>query len=259
VFSLGSSSTIALGAADAGSTAGATLGAGRTYLAPNDEPTACGQAWSVFDLSGNAPVFQDRFDPVFGGGFCHAVSVARLLTVPDGSFVVSVNVDCGAAAPAPGYVVLRVSASGVVAGSYVYNPGVAGPTQPAVLAALVNGSVVTIRNDPPNTVFELWALDDSAPSATARVPGLYLYRPTPARLGSNVQPGGDGSFSVLLSNAALGDVVLHVGPGLKPRFIYRYPRVVNVGGISTLISDPALGNVYYVDPTNNDIVALKRF
>jgi len=259
VFSLGSSSTLALGAADAGSTVGAILGAGRTYLAPNDEPSACGQAWSVFDLSGNAPVFQDRFDPAFGGGLCHAVSVARLLAVLDGSFVVSVNVDCGATAPAPGYVVLRVGSTGVVAGSYVYPPGMAGPTQPAVLAALANGSVVTIRNDPPNTVFDLWALGDSAPSATARVPGLYVYRPTPARLGSNVQPGADGSFSVLLSNATLGDVVLHVGPGLKPRFMYHYPRVVNVSGLSTLISNPTLANVYYVDPTNNDIVALRRF
>src|SRR5262249_9732574 len=96
MFSQGPSPNLALGAADAGSTAGATLGAGRTYFAPNDEPSACGQAWTVFDLSGNTPVFQDRFDPAFGGGFCHAVSVARLLTVPDGSFVASVNVDCSA-------------------------------------------------------------------------------------------------------------------------------------------------------------------
>ena len=41
--------------------------------------------------------------------------------------------------------------------------------------------------------------------------------------------------------------------------MYHYPRVVNVGGLSTLISDPSLNNVYYVDPTNNDIVAIRRF
>lgn len=256
VVASGTSVQLPLGAADAGSTAGA-IGAARTYLAPNDEASACGQAWSVFGLASNLAVFQSRTDPAFGGGFCRAISVARLLPVPDGSFVVSVNVDCGAAAPAPGYVVLRVGASGSILGSYVYKQGVAGPTQPAVLAALNDGSVVTIRNDPPNTTFELWTLNGSTPSATARVNGLYVYRPTPARLASNVQSGADGSFTVLLSSAALGDVVLHVGPGLKPKWIYRYPRVVV--GTSALVSSPALGNVYYVDPTNNDIAALKRF
>lgn len=74
-----------------------------------------------------------------------------------------------------------------------------------------------------------------------------------------MQAGADGSFSVLLNSASLGDVVLHVGPGLQPKWVYRYPRVVNVAGLSTLISAPALGSVYYVDPSNNDIVALKRF
>ena len=259
LFSLGTSNTLALGAADAGSTAG-SIGAARTYLAPNDEPSSCGQAWSVFGLANNLAVFQDRADPAFGGGFCRATGVSRLLPVPDGSFVVSASVQCGVtAALPPQFVVLRVGTTGTILGSYVYKQGVAGTTEPTVLAALDDGSIVTLRNDPPNTTFELWALNDSAPAATARVPGLYLYRPNPARLPSSVQAGADGSFSVLLNSASLGDVVLHVGPGLQPKWIYRYPRVVNVAGLSTLISAPALGSVYYVDPTNNDIVALKRF
>ena len=257
-FALGTSSTLPLGAADAGSTAGA-LGAARTYLEPNDEPTACGQAWTAFDLKSNAAVFQDRFDPAFGGGFCHAVSVSRLFPVPDGGFVVSVTVDCGAGVPVIAYVVLKVGSDGTIQGSYVNKQGVAGPTQPGVLTALADGSVVTMRNDPPNTTFDLWPLNASVPSATAHVPGLYVYRPIPARLGANVQTGTDGSFTVLLSSASLGDVVLHVGPGLTPRWIYRYPRVALPSPASTLISSPGLGSVYYVDPTNNDIVSLKRF
>ena len=256
VIASGTSAALPLGAPDAGSTAGA-MGAARTYLAPNDEPTQCGQAWTLFGLNTGLFVPMNRADPSFGGLFCTGRTVDRLFPVADGSFVVSVTSSCGAAAAFPGYVVLRVAGTGGVIGSYVYPSGVAGSTQPLVLAVLDDGSVVTMRNDPPNTTFELWPLNATTPTATARVPGLYLYRPNPARLPSNVQAGADGSFSVLLNSASLGDVVLHVGPGLQPKWVYRYPRVVVA--TSTLISSPALQNAYYVDPTNNDIVALKRF
>jgi hypothetical protein len=176
--------------------------------------------------------------------------------VPDGSFVVSLTLSCGAVAPAPGYVVLRVGPDGSILGSYVYTPSVAGPTQPTVLAALADGTVVTMRNDPPYTTFDSWPLNASAPSASARVPGLYVYTANPARLGTDLNAASDGSLSVLLNSAQLGDVVLHFGPALKPRWLYRYPRIANA---STLIASDAQGTVYYVDPLNNDIVALKRF
>jgi hypothetical protein len=89
------------------------------------------------------------------------------------------------------------------------------------------------------------------------VPGLFEYASAASRLGTNVKSATDGSLSALLGSATLGDVVLHIGPGLHPKWLYRYPRVVLTP--SALIGDPTVGNVYYVDPTNNDIVALKRF
>jgi len=66
----------------------------------------------------------------------------------------------------------------------------------------------------------------------------------------------DGSLTLLLNSATLGDVVLHFGPGLTAKFLYRYPRIAQN---SSLIGGVDEGNVYYVDPFNNDIVALKRF
>jgi len=247
----GSSGTQTLGPPVAGTTAGAH-GPQQTYLAPNDEPTRCGQAWTVFGLPTNLFVAQPRVGPPAFGG-CTEQSVDRLLPVPDGSFVVSLILNCGVA---PGYAVLRVGADGNLLGSYVYKPNTAGPTPPTVLAVLADGRVVTMRNDPPYTTFESWALNDSVPSAIARVPGLYVYTASPARLGTDLNAAGDGSLSVLLNSAQLGDVVLHFGPALTPRWIYRYPRIANA---STLIADDAQGTVYYVDPLNNDIVALKRF
>ena len=61
---------------------------------------------------------------------------------------------------------------------------------------------------------------------------------------------------MLLNSATLGDVVLHFGPGLTPRWLYRYPRIVQN---SSLIAGDDQGTVYYVDPLNNEIVALRRF
>jgi hypothetical protein len=252
-FSASGSSALTLGPPVAGTTAGAH-GSQRTYLAPNDEPTRCGQAWTVFGLPTNLFFAQPRVGTAFGG--CTEQSVDRLLPVPDGSFVVSLTLSCGSVAFVPGYAVLRIGPDGTILGSYVYKPNTAGPSQPTVLAALADGRVVTMRNDPPYTTFESWLLNDSAPSATARVPGLYVYTASPARLGTDLNAASDGSLSLLLNSAQLGDVVLHFGPALTPRWIYRYPRIANA---SALIADDAQGTVYYVDPLNNDIVALKRF
>ena len=113
-----------------------------------------------------------------------------------------------------------------------------------------------MRNDPPYTTFEAWLPDGAGPVATARVPGLYVYGQAAQRLAKNVRSATDGSLSVLLNSATLGDVVLHFGPGLEPRWLYRYPRIAQN---SSLIGGVDQGNVYYVDPFNNDIVALKRF
>jgi hypothetical protein len=251
-----------------GGTAGA-FGAVRTYLAPNDTATTCGPTWSTFALPQSLFVPQPRNDTAFGNsgvGACAVLSVNRLLPVVDGSFVVGVNIDCGVAAALPRWLVVQVSAAGLITGSYLAKLGTPLASQPQVLGVLQGGTfgttsalgaVVTMRNDPPYTTFEAWLPDGTGPIATARVPGLYVYAQAGQRLAKNVRSATDGSLTVLLGSATLGDVVLHIGPGLHPQWLYRYPRVVIT--TSALIAEPGAGNVYYVDPTNNDIVALKRF
>jgi hypothetical protein len=246
-----SSPTQDLGQPNAGETAGAH-GAPRTYLSPNDVPN-CGPAWAFLAPS-NFFNLQSRFGTPFGG--CVAESVTRLLTIPDGSFAIAETLECGTVSSIPGYVVVRVGSQGTVTGTYFAKQDVVLPTPPpTVLAALSDGRVVTMRNEPPFTTFEAWPPDGSPPTATARVPGLYVFGGG-GRLASDLNAANDGSLTVLLNSATLGDVVLHFGPGLQPRWLYRYPRIVNN---SSLVAGDDQGTVYYVDPLNNDIVALRRF
>ncbi len=251
-----------LAAPTSGGTTGA-FGPVRTYLAPNDTATFCGPTWSVFAFPQSTFVPQQRADSAFAG--CTVLAVNRLLPVVDGSFAVGVDLDCGAAAAVPRWVVLHVGAGGTITGSYLAKVGVTLASQPLVLGVVQGGTfgtvpalgaVVTMRNDPPYTTFEAWQPDGAGPVATARVPGLYVYGSATSRLAKNVKSATDGSLSVLLNSATLGDVVLHFGPGLTPRWLYRYPRLAQN---SSLIGGVDQGNVYYVDPFNNDIVALKRF
>ena len=264
VFSaVGSSSTLPLAPPVPGGTDGA-FNAVRTYLSPNDASTTCGPAWTFFAFPKNGFVPQLRTDSAFAG--CAVQSVNRLLPLLDGGYAVGVTLDCGVVAANIRYVVLRVDPTGAITGSYLAKVGVTLANQPLVLAALQGGTfpgavpalgaVVTMRNDPPYTTFEAWSPDGAGPIATARIPGLYLYSGATARLGKNVRSASNGSFTVLLNSAALGDVVVQFGPGLTPRWLYRYPRIAQN---SALIGDVNDGTVYYVDPFNNDIVGLKRF
>ena len=240
-----------LGQPNLGGTAGAH-GAPRTYLSPNDAAN-CGPAWALLAPS-NFFALQPRSGSPFGS--CIAESVTRLLTLPDGSFAVAETLECGTVSSIPGYVVVRVGPQGTVTGTYFAKQNVVLPTPPpTVLAALSDGRVVTMRNDPPFTTFEAWPPDGSPPTATARVPGLYVYGGG-GRLASDLNAANDGSLTVLLNSATLGDVVLHFAAGLMPRWLYRYPRIVNN---SALVAGDDQGTVYYVDPLNNDIVALRRF
>jgi hypothetical protein len=257
---VGTSSSLALGPPTPGGTAGAH-GKERTYLAPNDVSTSCGPVWSFLALPGSLFVPQDRLaDAQFGVG-CYAGSFGspvRLLPFLDGSFAVVFDVDCPSGT---GWEVVKVSSNGAVTGSFMAPQGVFLPdpvlaTPPLVLAATSDGNVVTMRNDPPNTVFESWPPDGTGPSATARIPGLYVYAgsPTP-RLPRNVMPASDGSLTLLLNGATLGDVVLHFGPGLKPRFLYRYPLLAQSSTLAAADGEPT---VYYVDPLNNALLAIDR-
>jgi len=257
VFSvIGMSSTLELAPPLPGGTAGA-YGAARTYLSPNDASPFCGPAWTFSAFPSNGFVPQLRTDTAFAG--CSVQNVDRLLPLFDGGFALALTVDCGSVTSVIRYLVLRVDPTGVISGSYLAKLGVTLGSQPLVLAALADGTVVTMRNDPPYTTYEAWKSDGAGPVATARIPGLYVYTLSGSRLGTNVRAASDGSFSVLLNNAALGDVVLQFAAGMQPQWLFRYPRVVLPGTPSVLIADPTLGTVYYVDPTNNDIVALKRF
>jgi hypothetical protein len=253
---LGTSSTLPLAPPLPGGTAGA-YGPVRTYLSPNDASPLCGPAWTFFAFPPNVFAPQDRSDPWFAG--CSVQSVDRLLPLFDGGFVLGLTVDCGTVSSVIRYLVLRVDPTGAISGSYLAQPGVTLGSQPLVLAALADGTVVTMRNDPPYTTYDAWKSDGAGPVATARIPGHYVYTASGSRLGTNVRAASDGSFSVLLNNSALGDVVVQFARGMQPLWIYRYPRVVLPGTPSVLIADPTVGTVYYVDPTNNEIVALKRF
>ncbi|HVP60405.1 MAG TPA: hypothetical protein VMT11_07595 [Myxococcaceae bacterium] len=263
VMALGTSSTVPLAPPVPGGTAGA-FNAVRTYLSPNDVGASCGPAWTFFSFPQNGFVLQLQSDPALAG--CIVQSVTRLLPVVDGSYALGVTVDCSGGLGIFSYQVLRVGPTGTLAGSYLAKAGLSLASQPLALGALQGGTfsagasalgaVVTMRNDPPYTTFEAWLPDGAGPAATARVPGLYVYGSTTARLGKNVRSATDGSLSVLLNSATLGDVVLHFGPGLTPRWLYRYPRLAQN---SSLIGGVDQGTVYYVDPFNNDIVALKRF
>jgi len=250
VTGAGSSTTLELAPALPGGTAG-SWGSVRTYLTPNDVGAFCGPAWAFYSLPQGTFFPQPRTDPAFAG--CSQTTVTRLLPLFDGSFAVAVTLDC---AGVPAYQVLQVGPDGALRGSYLAKQGLTLASPPLLLAGLADGSVVTMRNDPPYTTFEAWRPDGAGPVATARVPGLYVYGAASARLGKNVRPATDGSLSVLLNSATLGDVVLQFGPGLKPRSLFRYPRLAQS---SALVGAVDQGTVYYVDPLNNDIVALKRF
>ena len=236
-----------------GSTAGSP-GSQRTYLAPNDEPQTCGQAFSFFALPSPAnPAGIYSAVPRAVSPNCSETAVDRLLPLADGRFVLGLSLSCGTIASFPSSGAFQVSTTG---GLSVYALGVLGTTR-SLLAGLPDGTVVTFRNTPPFTTFEQWGLTDTTPRATATVPGLYVYNPTPPRLPDDLSVADDGSFTVLLNSATFGDVLLHFAPGLKAQWIYRYPRIVLTP--SALVSAGNLGTVYYVDQTNNVVVALKRF
>ncbi len=256
---------VALAPANPGGTAGA-FGAVRTYLSPNDVGTFCGPAWTFFSFPGGTFLPQPQGAAGLGGASCIVQTVNRLLPIVDGSFALGLTMDCSGGAGVISYEVVHVAPGGNLQGSYLAKVGNFLPTQPLVLGALQGGTfqgggsavgaVVTMRNDPPYTTFEAYFPDGAAPVATARVPGLYVYGSTTSRLADNVRSATDGSFTVLLNSATLGDVVLHFGPGLEPRWLYRYPRIAQNSSLIGAVDQP---NVYYVDPFNNDIVALKRF
>ncbi|HMK72045.1 MAG TPA: hypothetical protein VK454_01830, partial [Myxococcaceae bacterium] len=236
--------------------AGAVAGAGGTYLAPTG--ANCDMAWMMGTFAGGVMTFQARSDPdpSATSRVCAFQSVNRELPLADGSMVLALTSFC----TGPGtneYPVLRVSAGGIILGSYIVARGAPSPVQPTVVGALPDGRVVTLENQAPYSVFKLWSLGKTAPDAVAFIPGLYAYDGSAAlpTLGRNVVAATDGSFAVLLSGAPLGVGVLAFGPGLRPLWFYLYPRLTTPTA-QRLFGAPDLSELYLVDGTNNHVAAL---
>ena len=126
------------------------------------------------------------------------------------------------------------------------------------MAALPDGSWVTLRNAPPYTVLEQWAPGATTPSAQADLAGLYALVPGAAPVTPrNVVVRSDGALTVLLSGGPNGTAVAHFAPGLVPRWLYFYPRtlVPSVDG-PQLVGRPDTTTGYLLDPRNQRVLAL---
>jgi hypothetical protein len=183
--------------------AGVVAGAGGRYLSPS-----AGVCGSSCDPNGTARS-------------CFIQGISRLLAVGDGTFVVQVESSCedGTTQEFP---ILRVASDGSVQAAYTAPLGTARPVRREVVGVLSGSRVVTLRNAPPYTVFELWS----------------------------------GSFAVLLNGAPLGVGVMAFGPGLAPLWLYLYPRVTSTAN-ARLVSSPSSGDIYLIDGFNNRAVSLR--
>lgn len=250
----GTSTGLSLGSPTPGATAGsggAGVDGGVAYLAPAG--TACGDIWAVGALGGSF-AFTPRADPDRSG--CTFQSVRRLLPIGDGTFVVALDASCGGLADFP---IVRVDSSGKLLASYVTARTSPAPAIREAVAALRDGSLVTIRNAPPSTVFERWLPGATAPVNAAALSGLYAIVPgAQAQVPVNVSPRDDGSLTVLLSGGPNGTAVAHFGPGLSPRWLYFYPRTLApTTDAPRLVGAPALEDAYLLDGRNQRIVSLR--
>lgn len=237
--------------------AGVVAGAGGRYFSPSAGP--CGSAWNLADFVTGVVTLGSEADPNGSARDCFIEGINRLLAVGDGTFVIQVTSSCedGTTQEFP---ILRIGAGSSILGAYTAPLGTARPVLREVVGVLSDGRVVTVRNTPPSTTFELWRLNGAADVAdvTSPVAGLYdsadsTENSVAARSSYSHQ---DGSFAVLLSGAPLGVGVIAFGPNLQPLWLYLYPRVTTTGS-SRLISSPRYGDVYLVDTFNNRAVSLR--
>jgi hypothetical protein len=252
----GTSSTLSLGVPTPGATvasggAGADGGFQVAYLAPAG--TACGDVWAVGALGGSF-AFTPRADPDRPG--CAFQGIRQALAIGDGTFIVSLDAVCGGLADFP---IVRLDATGKPIASYVTARTAAAPSVVQPVAALRDGSLVTLRNAPPSTVFERWLPGATQPVNTAAVSGLYALVPgAQAQAPVNVAPRDDGSLTVLLSGGPNGTAVAHFGPGLSPRWLFFYPRtLVPTTDAPRLVGAPGLEDSYLLDGRNQHIVSLR--
>jgi hypothetical protein len=241
-------------------TPGVVAGAGGRYLSPN--VGLCGSSWNLVDLSQQSVSFGPIGDPNGVARNCQIQSVSKLLAVGDGTFVVQLTSSCGlTGVPLLEYPILRVGAGSKILGAYTAPLSTPRPVQRELVAVLADKRVVTLRNQPPYTDFELWSPNPTTidvPDINTQVAGLYDTADTAlgSVLAQSTYSAVDGSFAVLLTGAPLGVGILAFGPGLRPLWFYLYPRLTNAS-LSRLVSQPSVPEVYLVDEANNRAVSMR--
>jgi hypothetical protein len=239
-------------------TAGDVAGAGGRYLSPN--VGLCGSSWNFVNLTNGTVSLGPTADPNGTARNCFIQAITRLLAVGDGTFVVQVSSSCedGTTQEFP---ILRVGSDGTVQSAYTAPLGTLRAVQREVVGVLSGGRVVTLRNAPPYTVFELWS-DKVAtvdiPQATAPIAGLYdsADNAEASVVARSVYASANGSFAVLVNGAPLGVGVIAFGPNLSPLWLYLYPRVTSTAN-ARLVSSPSTGDIYLIDGFNNRAVSLR--
>lgn len=238
-------------------TPGVVAGAGGRYLSPN--VMVCGSSWNLVDLLAGTVSFGPLQDPSLDAGSCSITAVSKLVAVGDGTFVVQLTSNCIATAAVPPVVtILRVGANSAILGAYTSPFGTPPPVPHEVVGALRDGRVVTLRNTPPYTLFELWTLNSAVPDVSTPIAGLFdsADATEASVLARSTYAGSDGSFAVLLSGGTFGAAVAAFGPNLQPLWLYLYPRLTSAAS-ARLVSAPGLHDVYLVDEFNNRAVSLR--
>ena len=238
---------------------GVVAGAGGRYFSPNATQN-CGATWNLVDLTTGTMSLGPQGDPNGSARQCFIEGISRLLAVGDGTFVVQLGSTCenGATQEFP---ILRVGGESTILGAYTAPLGTARPVRREVVGVLADGRVVTLRNAPPYTVFELWTMNPATadvPQVTAPIAGLYdsADNAEASVVARSVYAAANGSFAVLLNGAPLGVGVVAFGPSLSPLWLYLYPRVTSTAN-ARLVSLPTTGDVYLLDSFNNRAVSLR--
>ena len=230
-------------------TVGEVAAGGGRYLSPN--VGVCGSSWNLIDF-GTSTV---SLGPLQLPAGCTVQSISKLVPVGDGTFVVQLVSNCGAAAPLLKYPVVLVGAGSAILGSYIAPPANPSTIQATVVGATSDGRVVTLRNTPPYTTFELWSVGKTTPDVTSPIAGLYQTADGTDILARSTYTGADGSFAVFVSGAQLGMGVLAFGPDLRPLWLYAYPRIADPT-TSRLVASIESAHVYVIDQVSQHAVSL---
>jgi NHL repeat len=237
-------------------TVGVVAGGGGRYLSPN--VGVCGNSWNLVDLDAGTVSFGPLQDPNLPT--CNVVGISKLLAVGDGTFVVQLQSACILTnAGPPRFSILRVGEDSTILGAYTSPLGTPSGLFHEVVGVLADGRLVTLRNAPPYTVFELWTLNSATPDVTSPISGLFDSADAvlDSVLAQSSFSGADGSFAVLLSgDTNFGAAIAAFGPQLQPRWLYLYPRIANATS-TRLVSAASVPDVYLVDDINNHAVSVR--